>query len=226
VEYCFFDAIRGDRGYECFEGYDHRQTLINMGREASAGEIGCYASHRSLWKRCVSDNEPIVIMEDDAKIQAGFLPSLRKVERLIPGYGFIRLQSEGPNRQVRAVPVEMVGQSVLYYYQAFPYGAMCYAIAPEVAASFIDKSHVFTGPVDLFIKRFWDHGQPLFALSPHSVEGGVLRKLSTINGRVKERRGISFAVLRALNKVKGRISRERFNVEYRRRIERHRERDE
>jgi len=220
VDYQFFNAISGDRGYEHFEAYDDQQFLLNMGREARVGEIGSYASHRSLWKRCVSDGEPIVIMEDDAEIQTNFLDALGEVERLIPVYGFIRMESDGPNRNARPVPVERAGHFTLYYYQRCPYGALCYAMSPGAAASFVDKSRVLTGSVDWFIRRAWEHGQPLFAMSPYSVQGSALRELPTISERGKGSYGIGLRARRQLNKLKGRIGRARFNAEYRNRIKR------
>jgi len=56
---------------------------------------------------------------------------------------------------------------------------MCYAIAPHVAGSFIQGSRVMTGPVDLFIKRFWEHKQPLFFLFPPAVDGSGLHRAKT-----------------------------------------------
>ena len=65
----FFDACRGDDGYEpFFSNYDPDIYMLHSRRAALPGEIGCFASHLSLWKRCVEIDEPIVILEDDGSL--------------------------------------------------------------------------------------------------------------------------------------------------------------
>lgn len=42
-------------------------------RQSTPGVIGCFDSHYRLWKKCVKLDEPIMIFEDDAHIQRGFI---------------------------------------------------------------------------------------------------------------------------------------------------------
>ena len=214
IAYSFFDAIDERRGYDFFSAYDEKKYLANTGRTASATEVGCFASHRCLWKHCVSVQRPIVIMEDDAELEGNFTAAIKEAERLIHRYGFIRLQSHGPARHVLRRQVEAAEPFRLYYCSRFPFGAMAYAISPVAAAAFVDKSRVLAGPVDVFIKKFWEHGQPLFALSPSCVNGGTLSAASTIKHRDKGATDARLRAARTLTKLEDLIRRARFNRSY------------
>ena len=72
VDYVFFEAVNGNVGRTVFDECDDYQFFINNGRVPSPGEIGCFASHRSLWQKCVQLNQPILILEDDAAIGEKF----------------------------------------------------------------------------------------------------------------------------------------------------------
>ena len=214
IAYEFFDAIDERRGRDFFAAYDEKKYLANTGRTASATEAACFASHLCLWKHSVQSNQPIVVLEDDAEINTNFVAALTEVDRLIHRYEFIRLQSHGPSRHVRRTQVEEAGEFSLYYYERCPFGAMAYAIGPRAAAAFVDKSRVLAAPVDLFIKNFWEHGQPLFGLSPSPVKGSALSASSTIKHRENSKTGARVRAARILNKLKSTISRARFNLAY------------
>jgi glycosyl transferase family 25 len=214
VSFGLFEAVDARRGPSFFAAYDERKYLANTGRTASPGEIACYASHLCLWQRCVAGGEPIVVLEDDARILPSFSAALAEVEKLIWPYGFIRLQEHGPSRHLRTTLVDRAGNFTLHRFTSYPFGAMAYAISPRVADVFIDKSRVLGGPVDLFIKKFWEHGQPLFGLSPSPVENSELCGQSTITQREKRRATARMRVLRFCNKLSGVIGRARFNLRF------------
>lgn len=215
IGYSFFDAIDGRIGWASFEGYDRKRFWINTGRTVSTGEVGCYASHLSLWNRCVQENEPVVVMEDDALIGADFPAALAETEKLIQRYGFIRLQHDGRAKGIRRIPIEKSGRFTLQYCATFPYGAMCYAIAPAVAGSFAEQSCILRGPVDLFIKEFWRHGNPLFALSSRPICASHLVWFSTARRPEKGSFGLGLRALRAGQKIGSGIERARFNLAFR-----------
>lgn len=182
----FFSAFDGDSGREHFTDYKPNAYFANTGRFASPGEIGCYASHLALWQECVRLLEPVVIMEDDAQLLPDFSRALRFVARHIDRFGFVRLESNGIDTKYTMQSALMEEDLSIGYFRKFPYGATAYAISPCVAETFIRKSDVLTGPVDLFIRKYWDHGFPLYGLHPNVVEGGPLRYASTILYRDKD----------------------------------------
>ncbi|MFW2372912.1 MAG: glycosyltransferase family 25 protein [Gammaproteobacteria bacterium] len=199
VEYEFFDAVRVDNGIEgYFDSYDEEQYLINCGRVAATGEIGCYASHLSLWKKCVELNQPIVIMEDDFCIEDDFSAAILEVEKLIGEYGFIRLQTEFRGKKIKS---KDVSGFTLYYYTKMPHSLMCYAINPNVAQALIDSSKKLTAPVDVVIKKIWLHQIPMFGLAPYPVRDCEAENITTIQGRVSAKKSNFIKIKRFLTKA-------------------------
>ena len=215
LAFALFEAVDASRGFSSFAAYDERKYLANTGRRASPEEAACFASHVCLWKRCVASGEPMVILEDDAEVLPCFLAALAEIETLIQVYGFIRLQEHGPSRHIRTALVEKAGAFNLHYFASCPFGAMAYAITPRVAAAFIERSSVLGAPVDVFIKKFWEHGQPLFGLSPGPIKNSALSSRSTIKHREKGRTTPSVRFSRIGNKAKGIVGRTLFNLAYR-----------
>lgn len=209
INYEFFDAANGRDGYEkFFDAYDEREYLLNTGRVSTPGEIGCYASHLALWKRCVELNEPIMIMEDDFKLDALFPEAVAEVEKLIKDYGFIRFQTE---RRGKKKKLKQAGKFSLYFYTKMPHSLMCYAIRPDVARAFIAGSHILREPVDVFVKKTWEHQQPLFGLAPYTVSESEHSDATTISGRIKASKSPGIRFFRLLRKISWLIKRFTFN---------------
>jgi len=183
LEFEFFDGIDGRKpGPPLFESVDLDAYAIQTGRAPRPGEIGCMASHRAVWQYCVDLNEPLIILEDDSFLEAGFPDAVKLVERWIGQYGFIRLQD------LRDEPYKVVEQENdfrLVYCYKFPHGAVGYALNPDVARAFVAQTETLTAPSDKFIKNFWQHGQPLYCLLPGTIRPGELNDISTIGGRDK-----------------------------------------
>ncbi len=208
LDFEVFRALTVDQGWqEHFDAYDERRYLINTGRTAAPGEIGCYASHRALWQRCVELNQPIMIMEDDFLLSEDFRSAFRQTERLIATYGFIRLQTErrGKRRFVRRA-----GDFDLVYYTKMPHSLMCYAISPQVAGTFIARSRRLTAPVDVMIKKIWEHRQRLYGLRPYPVSENEIADQTTIDGRIKPKKCLSIQLQRFLAKIGWAIKRRMF----------------
>ena len=214
LEFEFFNALSANDGYEpYFAAYYPSRYLLNTGRMAAPGEIGCYASHRALWKKCVSLNEPILIAEDDAVFSDRFSSAIRQVEGLIRQYGFIRLETvdRHPRRWKLRIKghklVEKCGESGIHYVSRMSLRATCYAISPLVAAAFLSKSHFLTEPVDKFIQKNWVHKQPLYAFVPPVARQADSSKFSSIEeGRASAKRlpliGIPRFFLKAIENVR------------------------
>jgi glycosyl transferase family 25 len=181
----FFDAMRGEQvladGY--FDRCDEEEWLLNTGHEMSLGEVGCFASHRSMWQKSVDLGEAIMIMEDDFQLLPGFAGAVQQVAQVIQEYGWIRLQTETRARKQRIVAS---GKYTLWRYTKVPHSTMCYTITPKVAARFIDTTRTIYEPVDVFVKKFWVHGQPIYGLTTSSI-AKKCRKAS------RARRGVSCA---------------------------------
>lgn len=202
----FFDALRGEQAMAegHFERCDNAEWLLNTGREVTPAEIGCFASHRSVWQKCVELGEPVMIMEDDFQLLPGFAGAVQKVARRIEEFGFIRLQDETRARRER---VRDYGDYTLWRYTKVPHSAMCNGMTPEVARRFVEMTRVACEPVDVFIKKFWVHGQPIYGLTPYTVTESRLSEKTFIPHRVKARKSPKVATTRFLRKCSWEVQR-------------------
>ncbi len=211
VGFQFFEAIRGgDVSRRCpFDGCDEQEFLVNTGRHVSSAEIGCFASHRALWKQAASLDEPIVVMEDDFALRENFAAAVRDAARIIDRAGFLRLQKD--LRAHKRVLAARNGFVVCRYTKA-PHGSMCYCISPAVARRFLSLTKTMDAPVDVFIKKFWEHGQPLYALTPYPVVSSLQSTESTIGRPSKRKKPFPVAARRLLRKTGWQFRRLRFNL--------------
>lgn len=187
----FFDAVEGAAGHaDWFAGIDHRLFQLNTRRyDPTPGEIGCYASHLTLWKWAISHDRPVVILEDDFQLKPGFAEIIDGLEPLVTEYGFIRLQSmHGPRtllKRFRPPAREVLRRNRLsvHYLSDPPLYALAYAISPEAARTLTRASSTLFAPVDKFLQHTWVHETPIYALSPAVVTMSAQAEHSTIGGR-------------------------------------------
>jgi glycosyl transferase family 25 len=212
VDYAIFRAVEPPQAGEWFERYDEKRYLINTGRRASPGEIACFGSHSTLWKHAVDSGKPIVVLEDDVEILPTFPRAVAEVARLIDCYGFIRFAENGPSRHVCTIPMETAGEFSIVRYTRYPFGSMGYAISPKTAAAFLAHSTVVTGPPDLFIKKFWEHRQVLYGLSPAPLGTNKFAATPVMQLRSKAKLGPSGKFARRCSKLADWIGRARFNA--------------
>ena len=191
VPFEFFDAVEGGAGLsDWFAGIDPRVFRLNTRRyDPTPGEIGCYASHLSLWKWAISHDQPVVILEDDFQLEPGFAENINDLEPLVNEFGFIRLQSmHGPRallKRLRPAAREVVRRNGLsvHYLSDPPLYALAYAISPEAARTLTRASATLFAPVDKFLQHTWIHETPIYALSPALVTMSPQAEHSTIGGR-------------------------------------------
>jgi len=217
LEYDFFDAIEN---VTCpsryFSGFNTRLYRLNTRRDALPGEIGCYASHLSLWRTCVAMNQPITILEDDFQLEDEFTDAIHKIATLTNTFGFIRLQSfdrrQVPKKLRRAAQkVLSLNGFQLYYLSDIPLNMLAYAISPQAASSLLSASATLTAPIDKFVQQSWVHKTPIYALSPAVVGPSSHAATSTIGDRSQKSRNVGLLLVRALYKGLGELRRISFD---------------
>jgi glycosyl transferase family 25 len=201
IEFRFFDAVtpREVRESGEFRYIDEEAFLVNTGRHCVPAEIACFASHRRLWQHCVDLDMPIAILEDDFKLRGIFADALRAAVPLTEKNGFLRLQTD---LRARKTAVAGSGDFTLARFTYPPHGLMGYCISPLAAGVFVAASALVDAPVDVFVKRYWQHGQPMFALLPYSLEPSDLSRKTTIPGRKKTRKPLGISLLRFARKIR------------------------
>lgn len=214
VPFEFFDGLSADDalGRHLFEAIDDREFLLNTGRHVTPGEIGCFASHRELWKRAAELDEPVVIMEDDFELLGDFNRALEAASSLIDRAGFIRLQTD---LRAKKCSGSGVGEFRLCRFTKPPHGLMAYAVSADVARRFVARTRVLDAPVDIFTKKYWEHGRPLYVLRPYAVGPSTYHGVTTIQGRRKTAKPPAIAVRRFLRKAGWYARRWYFNWQHR-----------
>lgn len=169
IPFSFFDAIDGNDSHQpLFKRYNYKKRLwLTSGKMPSKGEIGCYASHYSLWQQCVTLNQPILIIEDDATICSNAGKILPFIKQKIEQYGFLRLEAVG---KCTVMPVEQTKQYIISHISNNFWGTRAYAIAPWTAKKLLMKSESWSIPVDNYIGANFIHGIESYYLSPDFAE--------------------------------------------------------
>lgn len=210
VRFEFFEALsaKGALDRRVFDAIDEREFLFNTGRQVAAGEIGCFASHREIWKLAAVADEPVVVMEDDFELLGDFQQALSVVASVIDRAGFVRLQTD---LRAKKEPVVDCGEYRLWRYTKAPHGTMCYGLSSAVARLFVDATRILDAPVDVFVKKYWEHGQPLHVLTPCPVGPSRHHGETTISGRDKISKPMPVAMRRCLRKASWHIRRWQFS---------------
>jgi glycosyl transferase family 25 len=193
VEYSFFRAIEAPGALKNhFMGRNNWPCQMEVNRVGAPTEVACYASHLSLWKKCVELDESIVVLEDDFELTPEFTAAIELSRNLIDDYGFIRL--EPIEKQWTLYPFEepilarKTKQFKLLFQVTVSLRTTAYAISPEYALRFIEISNKFSVPVDHFFRRPWVHKLPLFALEPPAIGLSILADTPSIVREEKPRK--------------------------------------
>ncbi|EDY86415.1 putative Lex2B [gamma proteobacterium HTCC5015] len=199
IDFEFFDAITpDDPSCRFYRRLDRRKYLINTGRHPSPTEIACYASHYALWLECIRSKSPMLIMEDDFTLTPDFKNALVACQSLADQYGYIRLQEE---YRARSKAILKHGEFTLSRYTRVPHCMMAYSINPSTAKAFVRLSETLSAPVDVMLKKHWEHKQAIYGLTPYSVIASPHSSDSTIKGRQKHRKPLHIQLQRFLTKA-------------------------
>jgi len=210
----FFDGITFEKAIkrQLFDDIDENEFLLNSGRTPTPGEVGCFAAHRELWALAARLGEPLMIMEDDFQLADNFAEAVAFADQVINRVGFLRLQRSSRAKRRRIVSN---GTLTLSVYTKPPHCMMCYCISPTVARKFLQDTRVLDAPVDVYVKKYWEHGQPLYALTPYPVTQSPLIVETTIKGRTKQRKPWRVSAHRFLRKCRWQQQRLTFNFQTR-----------
>lgn len=172
VHFELFEAINGRKNpHSLFARYDDELRKRFRGRQLSAGELGCFASHFLLWQRCIELNEAIIVMEDDVIISTGFVAAVAEAEPLIERLSYIRLAGTITRRQPPKKLCQLGSFELVEYIQG-PSGALCYMIHPRAAKALVEHADVWYMAVDDYMDRYWCHQVECHALLPYTVTPG------------------------------------------------------
>lgn len=101
LEFDFKDAVHRDQVPTAIAN----SLAMQWERKMSPTEVACYLSHFQLWEQVASDNQPQLILEDDALLSAQVPSFLKEVEQLVD-IDHISLEVRGRKK--------LIGDKVIY----------------------------------------------------------------------------------------------------------------
>jgi glycosyl transferase family 25 len=144
------------------------QTSIEVRGEMLPGEVGCFLSHRALWKEIGNSklDYAIVLEDDTVLIPSVDFPSLFSLLRELD-INYIRLTA---HQILRSKTLAQLG--ALYGFLSritrpkYGIGMCAYAVTPKAARQLYGAVVSIEEPVDLWIERYGNHGIPIYNLLP------------------------------------------------------------
>lgn len=213
IAHSFFDAVDASKGeHLAVSRYAPRRAVWLRQRHMNAGEVGCFASHYLLWQRCASGTEPMIVMEDDLAIDAGFPDVVALAEALIGAYGFIRLAGLNKVAEVTIRPLD--GTYRLVRFLKGPAGTQCYAISPAAARKLIARADAWIEPVDDYLDRFWTHGVQSVAILPFRIHHDVEEQSLIGDSRANRQRSLIGSVGRTVSRLYASLARRLSNIRH------------
>lgn len=163
LDFIFFEAVDAKNG-EHLRFSKHFSNILGRmykGRILTDGEKACYASHFSLWQKCVELGEPIFVLEDDAILQDDFYSGVQDIAA--SKYAFIRLASQFNKKTYPlggrySICFDKVGLGLGYY------------ITPEGAQTLIRRSTIWFCPVDDYMDVSYFTKLPNVLYQPFIIE--------------------------------------------------------
>ncbi|KGQ52452.1 glycosyl transferase [Gallibacterium anatis 10672-6] len=170
IEFEFFPAINAKKtpNHPLFSHYNAKKHFQRKGRNLSLGELGCYASHYSTWKKCLELNQPIIVLEDDVTILENFKDIYTNAERIIQKYDFVWLHKN--HRSDDKVIVESIDAfSIAKFYRDY-FCAQGYLITPKSAKQLLTYCEEWIYPVDDQMGRFYENKIENYAIYPACID--------------------------------------------------------
>lgn len=189
IQFEFFRGIDASHGeHLCVSSYDEQARLLDHRQTLTPGEIGCFASHYLLWQRCVEEQEPIIIMEDDLLIEDRFTTALAAAEALINRFHLIRLGILPDGAPFgRFCDLEENLQMIRYAKNSILGGTQCYALSPKGAAALVRHAAVWSLSADHYLSAYKMHGPENYGIRPYFVKHADQEIYTcTIHSRVEE----------------------------------------
>lgn len=171
TKFNIFPAINGrDPEQKILDMYDDVLSQEYRCKSLSKGQLGCYASHYLLWKKCVELNKPIIILEDDIVFdEPNFKRFYNLAPQLNPKYECIRLFSNH-RRKVSIQDIESIDTLTINRSNKGHMRGMGYFLTPNGAKKFLQHSTKWYMAVDIYMDRFWINGVEPYGISPSLIK--------------------------------------------------------
>lgn len=148
------------------ECYDPELNRAKFRRPLSPGEIGCYLSHRAVWRKMVEQNiSTAIVLEDDITVEAGFPDVVQQVRRL-KGWDMIKLSDNRNGQGEDALPLDDTYRLVNFH--KVPNCTTGYAISLSGAKKLLSRE-LFYRPVDVDLQFYKEFDLTLYSILPYTI---------------------------------------------------------
>ena len=216
LPYRFFDAVRIDLARGWPESYARQQRLRHSGIDMRAGEMGCYLSHREIWKAFLAgDDELCLVLEDDVEIGPDFAAVVNALCDDTRDWEFVRLTGVFPRT---AFPLRRVaGEHFLVNYLAQPNGTQGYLLNRRAARRLVDYTADMAHAIDMAIDREWEHGVNIMGVVPGPISHQETFE-TTLGSASRLRLSLRQKLMRELHRAGGNIRKQLFLAKKRRQL--------
>lgn len=146
---------------------DRNGNLRLYKRPLTAGEIGCYLSHRAAWRRIANGAAGGgYVFEDDAVPTGLLAEAMALIEKRTPDWDVIKLFSSGGPRG----RVVVSGALSLRAPAVLPASTAGYAVSRCGAKKLLRSSERFSRPLDIDIKHWWEKDLRVQVIHPSVLD--------------------------------------------------------
>lgn len=155
----FFNAVNAAAGEHLgYKQYNRFAALLCRGKEMSAGERACFASHYRLWHTCVELDSPIVVLEDDVRLKENFWQEITRVEQSALSYVRFMYLKKQPVFWDMPLDFKFSFENLA--------GTQGYYLTPRAARAFLSRANIWYRPVDDYMDMFYLHKVPNVCIAP------------------------------------------------------------
>jgi glycosyl transferase family 25 len=150
---------------ERLQHYSPELNASNYYKALTPGEIGCYLSHRKVWKLIVERKLPAaIVLEDDFLAQS----DLSGVQALVDAkqtFDYVKL-SDHPNRPRKTSSLKLLGKSELVMFDKIPARTCAQVVSANGAELLLKHSEKFGRPVDIDLQYWWEKEITVLGIKP------------------------------------------------------------
>jgi glycosyl transferase, family 25 len=174
LEWSFFDACTT---LPDFLSHDSTQARKLLRRDMSKGELGCFASHATLWHWFASSctHDFMIVLEDDVILDPVFFQNIEQLMSALPDVDYLRFYAKAP---VPATPLKFLMGRHIIRYTGVAFGTQAYIMRKAAAKKLLESITIVTRPIDDEMDRYWVHDVPNIGVFPFPVM--EISSLSTI----------------------------------------------
>lgn len=217
LPYRFFDAVRVDLARGWPDIYDRARRLRHSGVDMRAGEMGCYLSHRDIWKAFLAGEDALcLVLEDDVEIGPDFAEVVTALCENRQDWEFVRLtgvfiRTAYPLRQ-------LAGEHFLVDYLEQPNGTQGYLLNRDAARRLLAYTGRMAHAIDMAIDMEWEHGVEIMGVVPGPIAHQEAFD-TTLGHAPKRKLSLREKLMRELHRAGGNLRKQLFLAKKRRRLQ-------